>query len=157
MKPQRRRDLIRILHQGKARSQAEIVEALRAAGHHVTQATVSRDLREIGAIKLRAGDGFIYKLDEDVPRSASADLMARDLLRTLYEFGLDIRAAASIVVVQTAPGHAAAVARAIDRSGADEVAGTIAGDDTIFVATTSDAVARRIAGKWSTAAAEEAS
>jgi transcriptional regulator of arginine metabolism len=148
VRAERRRDLLRILRQGGARSQHEIVEALIAAGHHVTQATVSRDLREIGAVKVRDNGGFAYRLADQAPRSAAADLVARNLLRTLSEFALEVREAASLVVIVTAPGHAAAVARAIDLAGLNDVVGTIAGDDTIFVATSDPTTATALARTW---------
>jgi transcriptional regulator of arginine metabolism len=149
MRPDRRRDLIRILREGVASSQKDIVAALRRAGHDVTQATVSRDLREIGASKVRAARGFTYRLADDVPRSWNGDLVARNLERSLDEFAIDVKLAHSLVVVTTAPGHASAVARAIDLAGADAVVGTVAGDDTIFVATESPEAARRLASTWS--------
>lgn len=149
MRADRRRDLMRILREGGASSQKEIVAALRRAGHDVTQATVSRDLREIGASKVRAERGFVYRLADDVPRSWNGDLVARNLERSLTEFAIDVKLAHSIVVVTTAPGHASAVARAIDLAGSDSVVGTVAGDDTIFVATDSPEAARRVAATWS--------
>lgn len=150
MKRERRRDLVRILREGHAHSQAEIVDALRRAGHDVTQATVSRDLHEVGATKLRMNGEFIYKLSDDVARSATADLVARNLEKTFAEFTLDVRTAHSLVVLTTAPGHAAAVARALDHAGAsEEIVGTVAGDDTIFVATPSPEIAQEIAARWS--------
>lgn len=139
---------MRILHEGTASSQSEIVDELQALGHDVTQATVSRDLRELGATKVRLGGRVAYALPDDIPRGASGDLVARNLDRNLAEFALDIRQAASIVVVQTAPGHASAVARAIDLAGMREVIGTVAGDDTIFVATPSDETAGELAAGW---------
>ena len=147
MKAKRRRDLIKILHDGTASSQHEIVEGLRAAGHDVTQATVSRDLQDVGATKVRVNGHFVYRLPDEVPRG-NGDLMGRNLTRTLDEFAIAIRPAAAMVIVVTAPGHASAVARAIDLAGLDEVAGTIAGDDTIFVATNSDDDARSLADRW---------
>ena len=147
MKARRRRDLIKILHDGKASSQQEIVDALRAAGHDVTQATVSRDLQDVGATKVRVNGHFVYRLPDELPHGPG-DLMTRNLTRTLEEFAIAVRPAAAMVVVITAPGHASAVARAIDLAGLDEVAGTIAGDDTIFVATNSEANARRLSDTW---------
>ena len=150
MKGQRRRDLVRILREGRANSQQDIVEALREAGHEVTQATVSRDLHEVGATKLRMNGEFVYRLSDDVAHSATADLMARNLERTFAEFTLNVRTAHSLVVLTTAPGHAAAVARALDHAGdSEEVIGTVAGDDTIFVATPSPDTANEIADRWS--------
>jgi transcriptional regulator of arginine metabolism len=147
MRLQRRRDLLRILHDGRASSQQEIVEALRAAGHDVTQATVSRDLQEVGAAKVRQNGGFVYRLPDELPRSG-ADLVARSLERTLSEFVIEVRPAGSLVVLVTAPGHASAVARAIDISPPDEVVGTVAGDDTIFIATPSESDARALTERW---------
>lgn len=150
MRADRRRDLLRILHEGKATSQREIVRSLRAAGHNVTQATVSRDLTDIGATKVRINGTFVYRLPDEIPHSVGGDLMARNLERTLGEFALDIRRAGSIVVVNTAPGHAAAVARAIDLAAVTEVVGTVAGDDTIFAATPNEGAAKRLAATWTT-------
>jgi transcriptional regulator of arginine metabolism len=156
MRSDRRRDLLRILHSGNASSQIEIADALRAAGHHVTQATVSRDLRDVGAVKVKLNGGFVYRLPEEIPRTTSGDLMARNLVVTLREFAVDVVPAASIVVVTTAPGHASAVARAIDLGGVREVVGTIAGDDTIFVATPSNEDAEVLANAWAHLDADDA-
>ena len=153
MKSQRRRDLLRILHDGHASSQEEIVAALRAAGHDVTQATVSRDLSDVGAAKVRTDAGYVYKLPDEIPRIGS-DLTARNLSRTLDEFSIDVIAAGNLVVVTTAPGHASAVARSIDLAGVTEVVGTIAGDDTIFVATPGPEAAERLAATWNSQALE---
>jgi transcriptional regulator of arginine metabolism len=144
----RRKELFRILHEGHATSQDEIVSALRAAGHHVAQATVSRDLQELGAMKVKVGNEFVYRLRDEIPKSAHADLVARDLSRTLADFALDIRTSGPLVVLLTAPGHAGAVARAIDLAGPADVVGTIAGDDTIFVATSDARTAAALAMRW---------
>ncbi|HYI46422.1 MAG TPA: arginine repressor [Actinomycetota bacterium] len=148
MKSARRRDLIRLLHEGSVASQHQIVSALRGAGHDVTQATISRDLQELGATKVRSNGGFVYKLPDDIPHSRGGDLMARNLDKTLAEFAVGIHQAASLAVVTTPPGHASAVARAIDLAGVDEVLGTIAGDDTIFVATSGADVAATLVERW---------
>jgi transcriptional regulator of arginine metabolism len=74
--------------------------------------------------------------------------MTRNLLRTLAEFAVDVRQASNLVVVMTAPGHAAAVGRAIDLAPNDDVIGTVAGDDTIFVATPNNSAAARLAAEW---------
>lgn len=148
MRSDRLKDLIRLLRAGHAATQQEIVAALRAVGHDVTQATVSRDLQEIGAVKVRVGRTLEYRLPDEVPRTPGSELMERNLHRTLHDFAIDMRAAASLVVVVTAPGHASAVARAIDLAGLDAVVGTVAGDDTIFVATPSDEAARTLVEGW---------
>ena len=74
--------------------------------------------------------------------------MTRNLIQTLNEFAIAVHPAAALVVVVTAPGHASAVARAIDLAGLDKVSGTIAGDDTIFVATATEDDARALAEAW---------
>jgi transcriptional regulator of arginine metabolism len=149
MRPDRRRDLLRILRSEGASSQQAIVDALQARGHYVTQATVSRDLKEVGALKVRSGDGFAYRLPDDVSHSLNGDLVSRNLGRSLSEFALDVRVAHSMVVLTTAPGHAPAVARAIDLAAPGPVVGTIAGDDTIFVATSDPPTAVALAAAWS--------
>lgn len=151
MRSERRRDLLRILREGRSASQRVIVDELRAVGHDVTQATVSRDLREMGATKVRTGNRMVYRLPDQLPKSPGGDLVARSLTRTLGEFAIDIRAAGSLVVLLTAPGHAAAVARAIDLADLTEVVGTVAGDDTIFVATPDPAAAVRVSDRWQVA------
>jgi transcriptional regulator of arginine metabolism len=138
---------MRILQEGSAASQHDIVERLRALGHDVTQATVSRDLQELGAVKVRSAAGLVYRLPDQVPRSPAGDLLARGLRRTLDEFAVDVRPAGSLVVIVTAPGHAAAVARAIDLAPPPGVVGTVAGDDTIFVATPDPETARDLAAR----------
>lgn len=148
MRLDRRRDLVEILRRGPASSQAEIAAALRDRGHRVTQATVSRDLQELGATKVRVAGIPGYRLPDAIPRSPGGDLMTRHLERTLAEFAVEIRPAASLVVVVTAPGHAAAVARAVDLAEVPDVVGTVAGDDTIFVATPSVEAAGRLAASW---------
>jgi transcriptional regulator of arginine metabolism len=147
MRSSRRRDLTRLLREGRASSQRDIVDELRSAGHEVTQATISRDLQELGALKVRADGGFVYRLPDEMPRSGG-DLMTRNLLHTLEEFAVDVRQASNLVVVMTAPGHAAAVGRAIDLAPNDDVIGTVAGDDTIFVATPNTSAAARLATEW---------
>jgi transcriptional regulator of arginine metabolism len=155
MRSQRRRELLRLLHEGRISSQKELVDSLTALGHRVTQATVSRDLQAVGATKVRVNGSFVYRLADDVPRSASADLVTRNVARILDDFAVSIRAADSLVVVATAPGHASAVARAIDLAELPGVAGTIAGDDTIFVATADPGAAAELAHRWSQETAPE--
>ncbi len=139
---------VRILHEGDASSQKSIVDALREAGHDVTQATVSRDLGELGATRVRLNGGFVYRLPDEIPHSRGGDLMARSLERTLAEFAIEMEGAGNLLVVHTAPGHASAVARAIDLSGLPDVVGTVAGDDTIFVAVKSQEDVASLIQSW---------
>ena len=145
MRSERRRALLKILREGRAATQGQLVAGLRDAGYDVTQATVSRDLQELGAIKVRAGDEVAYRFPDDVPRLRSPH---RDVITELADFAIDVTPAATLVIVKTLPGHASAVARAIDLAGLPAVAGTIAGDDTIFVATPDETTARDLAADW---------
>lgn len=147
MKSQRRRDLLKILHEGRASTQQDFVAALRAAGHDVTQATVSRDLHELGAIKVRIGDQVAYRFPDETSRARSARL-DRTLQTELDEFAIDLKVAGNIVVIVTLPGHASAIARAIDLAGADGIVGTIAGDDTVFAAASDAGVAQQVVERW---------
>lgn len=148
MKSARRRDLLKILHQGHASTQQDFVAALREAGHDVTQATVSRDLQELGAVKVRLGDQVAYRFPDDVLRAAAGQAAQRNLMRELQELAIDIRLASNLVVVVTMPGHAAALARAIDLAGLEEAVGSIAGDDTVFVATPDEGTAAGLRTRW---------
>lgn len=123
-----RRDAIRqLLRLGPAETQSSLVAALSARGYEATQSSVSRDLREIGAIKTTAG----YALPDAEHDDADQLAAVAELLR-------DIRPAGSnLLVVKTAIGAAQRVALAFDRSNWPEVIGNIGGDDTVFVATES--------------------
>lgn len=127
----RRRVLRRLLQDHVVRSQAEIVELLAGRGHAVTQATVSRDLAAIGAVK----DGsarYVLARDERV------DEALEDLAHVLNEYAESIVGSGQVVVVRTPPGAAQVVAGAIDRARVADVLGTVAGDDTVLVVTTND-------------------
>lgn len=112
-------------------SQAQLVELLAQAGFRVTQATVSRDLESIGAIKDRdAGGRARYVIPGDVP---SRDEAEASLERALNELALAIAPTESLVVLRTPPGAAHVVASVIDATNLNGVLGTVAGDDTLLV------------------------
>lgn len=124
-------DLIR----GSAlRSQGELMARLEAEGVHTTQATLSRDLEELGALKLRGVDGGapIYVIPEDGSPRPMAGGTSR-LARLFGELLLSYDASGNLVVLRTPPGAAQFLASAIDRAVLADVIGTIAGDDTILV------------------------
>ncbi|MFN2525947.1 MAG: arginine repressor [Actinomycetota bacterium] len=152
MKSDRHRELLRILHQGHAARQQDIVAELQAKGHVVTQATVSRDLQEVGALKIRQGDQVVYRLPDEIVRAAGGETLERRLERAIDDLAIEFRVAGNLVVVLTAPSHATALARAIDLAGLSEVVGTVAGDDTIFVATPNTQSAAQLARRWSRSA-----
>jgi transcriptional regulator of arginine metabolism len=121
-------DLIRAEPLG---SQEEVTARLGAIGFPVTQATVSRDLEQIGAVKAKRGGALAYALPDQL---GGNDRAAERLQRILAEWMLSVEAAGNLLVVKTPPGSAHLVALALDQARLDEVAGTIGGDDTLFVA-----------------------
>jgi transcriptional regulator of arginine metabolism len=136
----RRREVVaRILRTRRIGTQEELLAALASAGVRATQATLSRDLARLGARRVsRPEGGTIYELEP------AAEANGLGALRGLVQA---ISANASLVVIRTHPGSAPAIARAIDLGGVPEVLGTIAGDDTIFVAPAGDLRPRRLAAR----------
>ena len=120
---------MRLLRDGLVRRQEDLVRLLKKEGHEVTQSSISRDLRDLGVSK--AAGRYVLPSDEAT--------RANDDFGTLAQFvrGLK-RAGPSITVIRTTIGAAQSVAVAIDKAEWPEVAGTISGDDTIFIATAND-------------------
>jgi transcriptional regulator of arginine metabolism len=129
-KQQRQRLIADWLRGGRIGSQEELVARLGLSGISATQTTVSRDLDELGAVKQRDEGAIRYLLPDRVDRSQASERLDR----ILGEWVVSIETAGSLVVMRTPPGSANLVASAMDAAGLPEVAGTIAGDDTIFVA-----------------------
>jgi transcriptional regulator of arginine metabolism len=130
--------IVSILSSRRVRSQAELAAALNDEGFEVTQATLSRDLEELGAVKLRTPDGGLpmYVVPEDgAPLTARAarDAPPQRLARLIDELLVSAQASANLVILRTPPGAAHFLASAVDRAGLPDVLGTIAGDDTILV------------------------
>lgn len=126
-----RQDVIRrVVRRERIRTQRDLVDRLRDAGFICTQATVSRDITEMGLRKLPEG---VYVLAEDL-----------HLQRMISELVTSVVQADKLVLVKASPGTAPGVAAALDGAGLDEVLGSIAGDDTILVITKSDADASAI-------------
>jgi len=116
-------------------SQAEIVLLLARKGVTVTQATLSRDLEILGAVKVSKGtNGLCYAIPDDgtgTPITKDASRLAR----AMSELAASVDYSANIVVVRTSPGAASYLASTIDRSGLDTIIGTVAGDDTVMLIT----------------------
>jgi transcriptional regulator of arginine metabolism len=135
---ERRQAIARILREHRVSRQSELVELLRAAGFLATQSSVSRDLKDLGAAKLKEG----YTLPE------TADGDGGDSMFTVAELVRDIRAAGpNLLVITTAVGAAQRVAVTLDRTNWPEIVGTLSGDDTIFIATSSSTQQRRLRGR----------
>lgn len=121
------------------RSQVELGRLLAGEGVDVTQATLSRDLEEMGAIKVRrAGVGTVYAVPEEPPGPvlrALTDPVEGRFSRFAAELLVSVEASANLVVARTPPGGAHLLASAIDRADLGDVLGTIAGDDTVLIIT----------------------
>ncbi len=130
-KTQRQHLVAKLLASHAVTSQEQVVHLLADEGVAATQATVSRDLEDLGAIKVRSGAGeSIYAIPE-LPR----DQRAPDdhLRRVCADWVVEVGHSGNVVVVRTPPGTANVVGSALDRSGLPEVLGTVAGDDTVIV------------------------
>ncbi len=143
---ERRDQVRRLIAAGGVHTQAELVAALRSRGVEVTQATISRDLVVLGVVRGFRGGRLTYLLPDDMTTDAAGAAEAR-LRRLLADLPLSIGESAPLVVLRTSPGGANAIASAIDLSQWDDVVGTIAGDDTIFVACSDAAAMHRFRGR----------
>ena len=138
---ERRDQLRRLIAAGGVHTQAELVAALAGRGVEVTQATISRDLAGLGVVRGSRGGRLTYLLPDDMTNGTGA-AEAR-MRRLLADLPLTIAETAPLVILRTSPGGANAIASTIDLSQWDDVVGTLAGDDTIFVACTDGAAMRR--------------
>ena len=128
-KAQRQHRIAALLEESAVTSQTLLVELLEGSGITATQATVSRDLDDLGAIMVRVPGGYtVYAIpDHPVDRIAPED----HLRRVLGDWVADVGSSGNLVVLRTPPGSAHVVASALDRAGMTEILGTVAGDDTI--------------------------
>ncbi len=135
-KPSRQRRIRELLQRQSVHSQDELHRLLAREGFHATQATLSRDLRDLGVLK--GHDGYA------LPGDAPAPPPGATLERALKDYLVSATQAGNLVVLRTGPGHAPPLALELDRARPEAVIGTIAGDDTIFVATPTAAAATHI-------------
>lgn len=140
-RPRRLALVARLLSSRPFSSQEELVKALGRAGVAVTQATLSRDLRGLGVLKRPDAAGrMVYVLP-----GPPTELLDRERqLLDLKAFVNEVRVAGNLAIVKTPPGHANAVARAIDLSDLAGLVGSVAGDDTVLVVTEGPAAAGRL-------------
>ncbi|MFN8036062.1 MAG: arginine repressor [Acidimicrobiia bacterium] len=142
-KPQRQHRIARMLEEQPVSSQAQLVELLAGDGVVATQATVSRDLEELGAVKVRIPGGTMaYAVPEHAKERAAPE---DHLRRVMGEFVVEVAYSGNLVVLRTPPGSAHVVASALDRSGFPDVLGTVAGDDTLLLVCAEHAPGRRVA------------
>ena len=122
--------ILELIAKNNIDTQEELVARLRDEGFNVTQATVSRDIKDMGIIKTMASDGKKYKYAAQQPKDNTAERFLSIFRNTV----LSIRTAENLVVVKTETGAANAAAETIDRMNLDCILGVIAGDNTIFIA-----------------------
>ena len=130
-KTQRQHRIARLLEDHVVPSQAHLVELLASDGVVATQATVSRDLEELGAVKVRVSGGDTVYAIPELPRDQLVP--EEHLRRVLGDWVVEVAHSANLVVLRTPPGSAHVVGSALDRAGLDGVIGTVAGDDTVLV------------------------
>ncbi|HEV7908727.1 MAG TPA: arginine repressor [Pseudonocardiaceae bacterium] len=127
--------IVELVSRRAIRSQSELAKTLAAEGIEVTQATLSRDLDELGAVKLRGADGGApaYVIPEDGSPVRGIQGGTSRLVRLLGELLVSVDHSGNLAVLRTPPGAAHFLASALDRAALHDIVGTIAGDDTIFV------------------------
>ena len=148
--------VVDLLRSHDVRSQGELLSLLSRDGVEVTQATLSRDLVEVGAVKVRRGRQLVYALPDPggpLGSTAGSDALPVRLHRAADELMVSARRAGNQVILRTPPGAANYLASCIDQAHLADVLGTIAGDDTILVIGTSPAAARgllsQLESSWS--------
>lgn len=149
VREKRLRAIAELIRGNQLASQEEVAERLSALGFAVTQATVSRDLEQLGALKVRGNGRISYALPDQV---AAAPPSPDRLSRVISEWVRSIVPAGNMLVLKTPPGSAHLIGVELDRADLPEVVGTICGDDTVFVACPSPDDAAALAGRLRTAA-----
>ena len=141
-----------LLHEEAVDTHEKLAAVLHQQGIEVSQSTLSKDLRELGVVRVpQAKGGFRYTLPD-----SGATLRDQHILeRELQDFLVQAEQAANMVVVRTLSGHAQSVCESIDRIGWDEVVGTIAGENTIFIATRSESAVAAVIDKIAAVCGEE--
>ncbi len=142
MKYKRQNKIISIVKSMPIHTHDELIEMLKNEGFQITQATVSRDIKELGLIKIPSSDGSsVYS----VPKPANDDNIAR--IDMVADSVRNVVAAMHTIVINTYPGMAPAVASAVDNSMRKEILGSIAGDDTVLIITESPEIAGELEKK----------
>jgi transcriptional regulator of arginine metabolism len=143
-KHQRQHRIAKLLAAQPVASQGQLVDLLAADGVAATQATVSRDLEDMGVVKVRLPGGeSAYAVPELPMRQVAPE---DHLTRVLGEWVVEVAASGNLAVLRTPPGSAHVVASALDRSGLDGMLGTVAGDDTVLVVAAEGRAGAELAG-----------
>lgn len=144
MKSKRQNRILEIITEQPVETQGELVKILNEMGFKVTQATISRDIKELGLVKVQSEPGkYRYSVNK---KQGTKDLEV--LIRIFADTVMSVVSAENLVIIKTLPGSANAAAEVIDSFHYEEILGCIAGDNTIFIATESDEAANYIAKKF---------
>ena len=143
MKTKRQNEIIRLITSGDIETQEELASALRSLGYKVTQATVSRDIRELRLIKVPAKCGGFKYAKPERHEIAVSERLARILADSL----VNVDSSGNMIVVKTLSGSANVAAEALDNLGWSEILGTIAGDNTIFIVVRNESDTAEITGR----------
>jgi transcriptional regulator of arginine metabolism len=142
LKKARQQAIADVVQDRHLRTQRELVAALKDKGFRVTQATVSRDITEMGLVKVHVDGVQVYALPS---AEAAVELGGEQrLAQLLSDLPIEVRRSGTMLVIRAVPGSAHAIAAALDRAQWPGVLGTIAGDDTLFVACTDDRAMSRV-------------
>ena len=143
MKRNRQEKLLELISRYEIETQEDLIERLRESGYNATQATISRDIRELQIAKMTTGRGtYRYVLPKHAEPSPAVNFSA-----ALIDSILSVQYAQHLVVLKTYPGLASAVAAGIDRMHASQILGCVGGDDTIIVVTQDGDCARMLSGQ----------
>src|SRR5436189_5786563 len=137
MKRQRHKAILEVIRSGEITCQEDLMLGLKARTIEVSQSTLSRDIQELRLAKT----GGVYTVVDAEPAAKPQDESYRRIIR---EFLVDIAVANNIVVVKTGPGHASTVSQALDEAGWPEAIGTIAGENTVFIAVRSEKEGKKL-------------
>ena len=143
MKTKRQDEIIRLISAGDIETQEDLASALRALGFKVTQATISRDIRELRLVKVASKNGGFKYAKPEKHEIAVSERLARILTDSM----VSVDYSGNIIVVRTISGSANVAAEAIDNLGWTEILGTIAGDNTIFIVVRDEADTAEISGR----------
>ncbi len=143
MKSKRHTKILEIIKEREIETQEELAEALKADGFDITQATVSRDIKLLKLIKMQSQSG---KYKYSIPTKEEKDINDK-LYSILINAALGVERVDKFIVIKTLTGAASAVAEAIDSLYSEDIAGTIAGDNTIFILVRNDEIAVELMSK----------
>jgi transcriptional regulator of arginine metabolism len=137
----RHRHILELIDKKEIETQSQLRQALKKTGFDVNQATLSRDIRELGLVKIASGGRYRYGRTDIL----QATTTTKPSLARVKTFVREVDWSGNTVVIKTNSGAANPVAEAIDHLGLDEILGTVAGDNTIFIVVRRNAVSRKVA------------